>query len=181
VTTRSRGRRLAASVALAGGAIATALLPTTPAHAAYGPDQPVYVQLVSNDGNATPLARLEGTLAFDSGNTKYRYSLTLCWQSAYPAPSFRVIVNGTTTNFPSSTGTTTKSGCQVTTVYNNEVNFGSTVRNVRFDVTGGWFGTNGQYQMRTKSSPTYDNPHNRPASARRPGLARPGRRRGSVQ
>lgn len=160
VTTRSRGRRLAASVALAGGAIATALLPTTPAHAAYGPDQPVYVQLVSNDGNATPLARLEGTLAFDSGNTKYRYSLTLCWQSAYPAPSFRVIVNGTTTNYPTSTGTTTKSGCQVTTVYNNEVNFGSTVRNVRFDVTGGWFGTNGQYQMRTKSSSTYDNPYN---------------------
>lgn len=40
------------------------------------------------------------------------------------------------------------------------MNFGSTVSNVRFDVTGGWFGSNGQYQTRTKSTGTYDNPYN---------------------
>ncbi|MBX6357915.1 MAG: hypothetical protein IRZ05_18930 [Micromonosporaceae bacterium] len=159
MTARSKGRRLAASIAMAGGALATALLPTAPAHAAYGADQPVYVQLLSNDGKATPLARLEGTVAFDSGNTKFRYSLTLCWQSAYPAPSFTVIVNGTNTYWPTSNGTTSLPGCQVTTVFNNEVETGSTVRNVRFDVTGGWFSSTG-YQTRTKSSLNYDNPYN---------------------
>ncbi|GGO14520.1 hypothetical protein [Microbispora bryophytorum] len=44
-------------------------------------------------------------------------------------------------------------------MYSGEVNFGSTVRNVRFDVTGGWFGSTG-HQMRTKSTGTYDNPYN---------------------
>ncbi|TQS13634.1 hypothetical protein [Microbispora hainanensis] len=157
---RSRGRRLTTSIAMAIAATAAALLPLSPAHAAYSADQPVYLQLVSNDGNATQLALLQGTVAFDDGNTKYRYSLTLCWQHAYPAPSFRVVVNGTSTSWPTQTGSTSLPGCQQTAVYNSEVNFGSTVGNVRFDVTGGWFGSNGQYQTRTKSSYTYDNPYN---------------------
>ncbi|GAB3900021.1 hypothetical protein GCM10027612_60960 [Microbispora bryophytorum subsp. camponoti] len=76
-------------------AMAAALLPLSPAHAAYGADQPVYLQLTSNDGNATQLALLDGTVAFDDGNTKYRYSLRLCWQHAYPAPYFMINVNGT--------------------------------------------------------------------------------------
>ncbi|WP_433499062.1 hypothetical protein ACQP1K_01505 [Sphaerimonospora sp. CA-214678] len=157
---RSKVRRLTTSTAIAVCALATAILPLTPAHAAYGPDNPVYVQLVSNDGNATQLARLDGTLAFDSGNTKYRYSLRLCWQHAYPAPSFTIVVNGTSTVWPVQTGTTSVAGCSQTFVYNTEANFGSTVRNIRFDVTGGWFYPGNNYQMRTKSSGTYDNPYN---------------------
>ena len=119
------------------------------------------MQLVSNDGNATQLALLEGTVAFDDGNTKYRYSLRLCWQHAYPAPSFLINVNGTSTVTPVKTGTTSATGCQQVAVYDTEADFGTTVRNVRFDVTGGWFisGTN-QYATRTKSSSTYDNPYN---------------------
>ncbi|WP_182905893.1 hypothetical protein [Microbispora sp. H13382] len=160
MTARSTGRRLTASFAMAIGAIAAALLPLSPAHAAYGPDQPVYLQLVSNDGNATQLALLDGTVAFDDGNTKYRYSLRLCWQHAYPQPYFTINVNGTSTAWPTQVGPTSMPGCQQAYLYSAEVNFGSTVRNVRFDVTGGWFGSNGQYQMRTKSTGTYDNPYN---------------------
>ncbi|MGI5156526.1 hypothetical protein [Microbispora sp. CA-102843] len=160
MTARSRGRRLTTSIAIAIASMAAALLPLSPAHAAYGSDQPVYLQLLSNDGNGTQLALLEGTVAFDDGNTKYRYSLRLCWQHAYPAPSFLINVNGTSTASPTWTGSTSVSGCQQAHLYSAEVNFGSTVRNVRFDVTGGWFGTNGQYMTRTKSTATYDNPYN---------------------
>ncbi|GIH46638.1 hypothetical protein [Microbispora rosea] len=148
------------SIAMAVAATAAALVPLSPAHAAYGADQPVYLQLVSNDGYATQLALLDGTVAFDDGNTKYRYSLRLCWQHAYPQPYFTINVNGTSTASPTQTGPTSMSGCQQAYLYSGEVNFGGTVRNVRFDVTGGWFGSNGQYQMRTKSTYTYDNPYN---------------------
>lgn len=161
LTERSWPRWLKTSIATAAAASAAALLPAAPAHAAYSPDQPVSVQVTASDGSGLKLARLDGTVAFDSSNTKYRYSLRLCWQNAYPAPTFRVVVNGSTVNHPVQTGTSSASGCQRVFVYDNEVNFGSTVRNVRFDVTAGWFGGNGyQYQTRTKSSLTYDNPFN---------------------
>ncbi|KAA9377648.1 hypothetical protein F5972_18730 [Microbispora cellulosiformans] len=160
MTARSRGRRLTTSIAMAIAALAAALAPLSPAHAAYGPDQPVYLGLISNDGTGLELAVLQGTVAFDDGNTKYRYSLSLCWQHAYPAPSFLINVNGTTTNWPTQTGYSSAPGCSQVYLYNAEVNFGSTVQNVRFDVTGGWFGSNGQYKSRTKSTGTYDNPYN---------------------
>lgn len=157
---RPKVRHLATSTAIAVSALATTLLPLTPAHATYGPDKPVHVQLDSNDGYATHLARLEGTLAFDDGNRKYRYSLRLCWEHAYPKPYFTIIINGTSTVWPVETGTTSVAGCQMTFVYNAEADFGSTVRNIRFDVTGGWFDSGNNYHMRTKSSSTYDNPYN---------------------
>lgn len=157
---RSRGRRLTTSIAAAAAALAAALLPLTPAHAAYGADQPVYLQLVSNDGNATQLALLEGTVAFDDGNTKYRYNLRLCWQHAYPAPTFSIYVNGAYSSGPFGPGGSSAAGCQYATWTSAEVNYGGIVRNVYFSVTGGWFGSNGQYSMRTKNTGTYDNPYN---------------------
>ncbi|MDA0636929.1 hypothetical protein OUY22_26275 [Nonomuraea sp. MCN248] len=158
MTVRSKGRRPLASIAAALAALAVALLPLSPAHAAYGPDQPVYVQLNATGGYGA-LALLEGTVAFDDGNTRYRYALRLCWQHAYPAPYFQIYVNGANQTWPVDTGSTTAPGCQRVFLYNAEVEFGSTVQNVRFDVTGGWFSSSG-YQMRTRSSITYDNPFN---------------------
>ncbi len=161
MSARWKARRLASSTAIAATALAGALLPVSPAHATFGTDYQVYVNLISNDGYGTPLARLEGTVAFDNGNKKYRYSVQLCWQNAYPAPNTTIVVNGTSTTWPSYTGQgTPTSGCQQVLLYSGTVNFGSTVRNVRFDVTGGWFGTNGQYMMRTKQGYTIDNPYN---------------------
>ncbi|MBP2705042.1 hypothetical protein JOL79_14595 [Microbispora sp. RL4-1S] len=163
MTKRSWGRRLATSIALAITASAFTFLLGTPAHAAYGPDQPVYVQVIANDGSGMQLARLEGTVAFDDSNTKYRYSLSLCWQSgAYPQPSFLINVNGSATNSPVWTGTTSAAGCQQVALYSAEASFGGPVYNLRFDVTAGWFSSSHgyQYMTRTKSSGTYDNPFN---------------------
>ncbi len=149
-------KRLTAAIL---AALALIILPASPAHATYGPDQPVYVQLNATGGGPM-LALLQGTVAFDDGNTRYRYNLTLCWQSAYPQPYFLINVNGSTTQSPVYTGMSSAPGCQFVYNYSADVNFGGTVQNVRFDVTGGWFASSGQYMMRTRSSATYDNPYN---------------------
>lgn len=150
------------SIAIAAAALVTAVLSVTPAHAAYGPDQPVYVQVTANDGTGLQLARLEGTIAFDDSNTKFRYSLRFCWQSAYPQPSFVAVINGSTTAYLANTGYTTAGGCQQVRLYDSAVTSGTVIRNLRFDVTAGWFSSVNyyQYMTRTKSSITYDNPFN---------------------
>ncbi|WP_043622546.1 hypothetical protein [Nonomuraea candida] len=154
---RSRAGRLTRSIAIAIAAIAAALLPLSPAHAAYGPDQPVSVQVNATDPYNTPLARLQGTVAFDDGTAMFRYSLQLCWLRAYPAPNLRIFINGTTQHYPVSAGSTTTPGCQQTSLYAAEVNHGAAIANVRFDVTAGWFYPGMQYNTRTRSF-TSDNP-----------------------
>lgn len=151
----------ARSIAIAIAMLAAVLLPTTPAHATYGPPQQVYLQLVSDDGQALQLARAEGTVAFDDGNRRYTFNVNVCWQRAYPAPNFDVYINDVWQSVGYSTGPTAP-GCQLTLrVYSaNDVTHGDIVRNIRFQVTGGWFDRQGQYRSRTKSTPYYDNPFN---------------------
>lgn len=141
--------------------VAAVLLPTTPAHATYGPPQQVYLQLISNDGQGLYLARAEGTVAFDDGNRRYTYSVSVCWQNAYPSPNLNVYVNDVWQNVWPTSGPTAP-GCQGSlSVYSaNDVDHGDTVRNIRFELTGGWFDRQGQYRSRTKSTPYYDNPFN---------------------
>jgi len=156
MTARSKTRRITRSIAVAVTAFAALLLPVTPAHAAWGPDQLVWITVTDN-GRA--LARLEGTIAFDDGNTMYRYSLRLCWQSgSYPAPSAVLQVSGTRTS-PVSTGSTSAPGCQMVFLYGATVNFGSLVPNVGISVTSGYFDSSNQYHRVTDSA-TYDNPFN---------------------
>ncbi|HEX4815199.1 MAG TPA: hypothetical protein VFV66_20850 [Nonomuraea sp.] len=160
MTTPSKVRRAVSSVALAVAALVAVLLPAAPAHAAWGPDQTVFINVISNDGYGRQLARLEGTIAFDDGNAMFRYSLQLCWGSgAYPAPSVRFYVNGTTFYGPVGAGETTATGCQRVFLYASQTNVGGLVSNVRIDVTAGWFYPGNQYNTRTKSA-TYDNPFN---------------------
>jgi hypothetical protein len=142
---------------MAVAALFVALTPMASAQAAAGPDQAVHVQLNSTDTYGA-LARLTGTVAFDDTST-YRYALRLCWQKAYPAPSFRIIVNGGTQVIPVESGSVAESGCQRVFLY-NATRSGGIVQNVRFDVTGGWFDFSNQYRTRTRSSATYDNPFN---------------------
>jgi hypothetical protein len=137
-------------------------MPVTPAHAAYGPDQPVSVTVTSNAGPPIMLAQLTGTLAFDDGNTKFRYALRLCWGSgSYPKPNFYVSVNGSTFLYPTQTGTAAAPpGCQLYLfLYDGEYTHYTTVTNVTLYVTGGWFYPGQTYNSRTKSV-TYDNPYN---------------------
>jgi hypothetical protein len=160
--TRSPARRAASSVAIALATLAAILMPATPAHAAYGPDQTVSITVNSNAGPSIMLARLTGTVAFDDGNTKFRYALQLCWGSgSYPKPNFYVSVNGSTIFYPSQTGTTAApAGCQVSLFHHDgEYTHSSTITNVTLYVTGGWFYPGNTYNSRTKSA-TYDNPFN---------------------
>ncbi|MEU8175619.1 hypothetical protein AB0C14_22310 [Microbispora hainanensis] len=138
-------------------------MPVTPAHAAYGPDQTVYLAVTSNSGPPTLLAEVTGTLAFDDGNRKFRYALRLCWGSgSYPQPNFYMTVNGTSTALsPTGAGTAAAPpGCQLyLSLYEGEYTHSTTLTNVTLYVTGGWFYPGQTYNSRTKSV-TYDNPYN---------------------
>lgn len=158
----SKARRAASSVAIVLATLAAILVPVTPAHAAYGPDQTVSITVTSNAGPSIMLAQLTGTLAFDDGNTKFRYALRLCWGSgSYPMPNFYVSVNGSTVLYPTQTGTAAAPpGCQLSLfLYDGEYTHSTTLTNVTLYVTGGWFYPGNTYNSRTKSV-TYDNPYN---------------------
>ncbi|SEG77949.1 hypothetical protein SAMN05444920_104547 [Nonomuraea solani] len=160
--TRSKARRAAGSVAIVIATLAAILMPVTPAHATYGPDLPVSLTVNSNAGPSIMLAQLTGTLAFDDGNTKFRYALRLCWGSgSYPMPNFYVSVNGSTVFYPGQTGTApAPSGCQLHLfLYNGEYTHSTTITNITLYVTGGWFYPGNTYNSRTRSV-TYDNPYN---------------------
>jgi hypothetical protein len=160
--TSTKARRAAGSITIALVALGAILLPVSPAYATYGPDQPVALTVNSNSGPSFTLARLDGTVAFDDGNTKFRYSLRLCWGSgAYPRPHFNITVNGSIGVSPIETGSApAPAGCQlVLFLYNGEHTTATTLTNVTFSVTGGWFYPGNQYNTRTRSV-TYDNPYN---------------------
>jgi hypothetical protein len=142
--------------------LVTTLAPVTPAHATYGPDQTVGLTVNSNAGPSLMLARLEGTIAFDDGNTKFRYNLRLCWGSgAYPQPNLRVTINNGSIGVPliGAGGAPAPPGCQTVSVYAGEYIASTIITNVTFTLTAGWFYPGNQYNSRTKSV-TYDNPYN---------------------
>ncbi|GLW24018.1 hypothetical protein Mame01_40610 [Microbispora amethystogenes] len=160
--TRSKARNAVSSFAVVIATLVAILMPVTPAHATYGPDQTVYLAVTSNAGPSIMLAQVTGTLAFDNGNTKFKYSLRLCWGSgSYPQPNFYIAVNGSTYLYPAQTGTApAPSGCQVYLfLYDGEYTHSTTLANVTLYVTGGWFYPGNTYNSRTKSV-TYDNPYN---------------------
>jgi len=159
---RSPARRAAGSAVIALAMLVAILVPVTPAHATYGPDQSVSLTVNSNAGPTLMLAQLTGTLAFDDGNTKLKYALRLCWGSgAYPSPNFYISINGGASFYPATTGTAAAPpGCQLfLSLYDGEYTHSTTLRNVTLYVTGGWFYPGNNYNSRTKSV-TYDNPYN---------------------
>lgn len=88
-------RRLTALSAFTLSAFLGASLAAAPAQAAYGPAQPVDIQLRGYSGGYTTLVgRLVGSVRFDDGNSLYRLDLTLCRQSSYTSTKLTVTVNG---------------------------------------------------------------------------------------
>jgi hypothetical protein len=89
-------RRLTAYCAVALAVILGATLTAVPAQAAYGPAQPIYIQLQrTSSGYTTQVGRLVGTLRFDDGNSLYRLDVTLCRQSSYVDTTLSISVNNT--------------------------------------------------------------------------------------
>ncbi|MFC6081939.1 hypothetical protein [Sphaerisporangium aureirubrum] len=159
----STTRRLRSTRSLAVGLLVAvaALLPLTPAHAAYGAPLPIQQAIYGGVNNAQLLARSDGTLQFDDGNTKYKYYIELCRVSSFVAPSIRVAVNGVyqyTLFYNVGSATALCPSGYTATILSAEVNHGGTVANVSFTLVASDF-INQVYRERTRTS-TYDNPYN---------------------
>ncbi|MEO3810691.1 hypothetical protein ABGB17_16950 [Sphaerisporangium sp. B11E5] len=135
-----------------------ALLPLSPAHAAYGPPQPISM---GTSGGGQILALADGTLQFDDGNTKFLYYIELCRVSSFSAPYIKVYVNGVYQYSLYWEGNTTTSRCPAgyrSTIHSAESSHGGTVANVTFTLVSSDF-INNVYRERTRTV-TYDNPYN---------------------
>jgi hypothetical protein len=149
------------SAAIALVAAIAALLPLTPAHAAYGAPIPVSMAVYGGWNNSQLLARLDGTLQFDDGNSKYKYNLELCRVSSFVAPRVNVYVNGAYKNTLYYNGGSSTALCPsfyTATALAAEVDNGSTVVNVTLTLVGSDFNNN-VFRERGRSG-TYDNPYN---------------------
>ncbi|MEW9528705.1 hypothetical protein [Microbispora sp. NPDC049125] len=141
--------------------VVAALLSVTPAHAAYGAPQPVSMAVYGGPTGSQLLARLDGTVQFDDGNTKYLYNLELCRVSSFVAPHVSVYVNGVYKNTLYYSGGSSTALCPAfytATPLAAEVDNGSTVMNLTLTLVGSDFNNN-VYRERTRTA-TYDNPFN---------------------
>jgi hypothetical protein len=157
----SLARRWRQSLVLAVVAGAAILLTSAPAHASYGPqNSAVHLQLTGP--GATAVGSVDGSVEFDSGNTTFRYSLTVCRQSSYVAPWIYLYVNGAVNRQLSDGwvyGTSTCAGGGPVAVYSAEVAYGSVVTNVIVNLHGSSFSFPGGYREHQTSS-VKDNPYN---------------------
>ncbi|MEV7968229.1 hypothetical protein AB0O34_19930 [Sphaerisporangium sp. NPDC088356] len=138
-----------------------ALLPLTPAHAAYGAPIPVSMAVYGGSTGTQLLARVDGTMQFDDGNMKYQYNLELCRVSSFVAPHVKVSVNGVYKYSLFWSGGSSTALCPsfyTATALAAEVDNGSTVANVTLTLVGSDFNNN-VYRERTRTT-TYDNPFN---------------------
>ncbi|MEO3812997.1 hypothetical protein ABGB17_28680 [Sphaerisporangium sp. B11E5] len=155
-----RRHRTFRSLTLALVALVALLLPVTPAHATYGSPLTVWAVTYGN-GGSTELARVDGNLYFDDGNTKIYYDLSLCRRSSFTAPYVRVLINGVNyTNLYWSGGSSTAvcPSFYTATPHAAEINYGSTITSVSLILVSSEF-PNNVYTERTKRR-DYDNPYN---------------------
>ncbi|MCD0444606.1 hypothetical protein LO763_13340 [Glycomyces sp. A-F 0318] len=86
-------RRLLLALAAMAALTAPAVFAGAPAHAAWGAQYPVTIQVT---GNGHQLGYATGWVQFDTGGDTFQYSITVCRQSSYTPPSLRVAVNAYT-------------------------------------------------------------------------------------
>ncbi|WP_030454645.1 hypothetical protein [Herbidospora cretacea] len=138
--------------------LAVLATPAAPARAAYGTDLPVSIDVY---GQGVKLSGAYGSIAFDDGNAKYRYSIAVCWQSSYSRPTLYASVNGAWRSpLPVSPGTavTIPQCTGQASLLLGEVTPGGTVANVTITVDGVKFNPpNSTYHT---NSAFYDNPFN---------------------
>lgn len=122
-------RRSARSLLIALATAAALILPTaTPAQAAWGPAQPLTLQIrhYYPTGSSIQIGWVEGTVQFDDGGSALRYNLTFCRQSSYMLPYMTINVNTyyaggrkyatfVTNVYPSYSGNSSSQPCYSTT------------------------------------------------------------------
>ncbi|MEU9890651.1 hypothetical protein AB0M95_09795 [Sphaerisporangium sp. NPDC051017] len=138
--------------------VAALVVAVAPAHATYGPDRTVNIEVW---GQGVKLSGAYGSIAFDDGNAKYRYSIAMCQQSSYTRPSLFASVNGgaRTTLYAGGGTPVSIPQCPYTAyLIGGEVTPGGTVDNVTLTVDGVRFNPpNSTYHT---NSAFYDNPFN---------------------
>jgi hypothetical protein len=88
-------RRLITLLVVTVAALAGTSVMATPAQAAWGPQQPLEIQLISNpNGSEYRVGKVTGSVRFDDGNSMYHLSIVICRQSSYTFPNVRVFANG---------------------------------------------------------------------------------------
>ncbi|MFE9749560.1 hypothetical protein ACFYOT_32000 [Saccharothrix saharensis] len=140
-----------------------ASLAATPAQAAYGPAQPVDIQLRGYSGSYTTLVgRLVGSVRFDDGNSLYRLDLTLCRQSSYTSTKLLVTVNGAAHQWYSREDGYRPEACGgghgLSGVVNVDVPYAGVVQNIGLVYEGLHF--SGSTATPVSRSAFYDNPFN---------------------
>ncbi|RCG33234.1 hypothetical protein DQ384_02030 [Sphaerisporangium album] len=138
-------------------AVAALVVPGAPAHATYGSDKTVSIEVW---GQGVKLSGAYGTIAFDDGNAKYRYSIAVCWQASYTRPNLYASVNGgpRTTLSTSGTPVTIPQCLYTASLVTAEVTPGGTVGNVTLTVDGVRY--NPPSSTYHTNSAVYDNPFN---------------------
>ncbi|MFI9007992.1 hypothetical protein ACIGNX_12245 [Actinosynnema sp. NPDC053489] len=160
----SRLRRLTNLAALTLAAFLGAALAAAPAQAAYGPAQPVDIQLkgYSPSGYTTLVGRLVGTVRFDDGNSLYRLDLTLCRQSSYTSTKLTVNVNGAYHRYYSGEDGYRPEACGgghgQSLAVNADVPYAGVVRDLTLVYEGLHF--SGTTATQVSRSASYDNPFN---------------------
>lgn len=131
--------RVTTLIAVALAVLVATVAPSTPAQAAYGPPTPFYVQVVSDTGRL--LTWVNGFVQFDSGRTRFYYSVDFCRGSAYQAPKMDVYVNRALhhTRWHNEAGTAPTPQCNLEVTLDREVEYGSPVQEVRFVLVAIYF------------------------------------------
>lgn len=122
------GRGATRSLLLVLAALAALILPAAPAHATWGTQLPLTLQIrhYYQTGNSVQVGYVNGTVQFDDGGSALRYNLTFCRQSSYILPYMTINVNTywaggrkfstfITNVYPPYTGFTNGSPCYSTT------------------------------------------------------------------
>ncbi|WP_143532733.1 hypothetical protein [Saccharothrix sp. ALI-22-I] len=157
-------RRLTGLFTITLAMLFTAALVAAPAHATYGPPQPVDLNLrgTSSTGLITPVGRLVGSVQFDDGNSYYRLDAIACRQSSYVEPTIKIDVNGALHQwFSSSDGIRRPEVCGghgMSGAVNVEFAYSGIIYNIKVTYEGLYF--EGSTAKPISKSRTYDNPFN---------------------
>ena len=145
-------KRLLTSLAVVFALIATAFVSAAPAHAAYGAQLPVDVQVSAYSQN---VGMVTGWVQFDDGRTSFRYDLAFCRESSFAAPTLEIHVNNALYRTIYHSGGGSMTPCRFAMGVAQTENYGSPVSSVQFIVIGSSFNQNVYRTHRSSNGSSY--------------------------